>query len=283
MVAVLFVGLGRTASGRETVAARLAELGAVRGRFSAPPPWSADGRSVIVFREADWPGLHLVLGGNGADCPIGPATSIDQIWADRIIPFEANLRSGRRAPRRLTPVLVPPDPAWAGQAERLISRIRYSAAGEIIRIDHIGSTSVPGLPAKQLIDIQVVVPGLAAAARTAAAARRAGFVHVPGRWSGTDSNGADHPEEVVVDADPGRPVNVNIRPVTAPVWRETLLLRDWLRSHDDERDAYAAMKLRLASRPGGDVDRYGEDKLPWISSALGRARSWSARTGWSCE
>jgi dephospho-CoA kinase len=95
------------------------------------------------------------------------------------------------------------------------------------------------------------------------------------------TSGVDHPEEVVVDADPGRPVNINIRPVTAPVWRETLLFRDWLRSHDAERDAYAVMKRRLTQRPGNDVDDYGRDKMPWISAALGRAEDWAAAARWS--
>jgi GrpB protein len=108
---------------------------------------------------------------------------------------------------------------------------------------------VPGLAAKQLIDIQVVVADLPEAAQVAEAARRSGFVRVPGRWFGTDQHGVDHPEEVVVDADPARPVNINIRPVTAPIWRETLLLRDWLRSHDDERNAYAELKVALTVTP----------------------------------
>lgn len=115
----------------------------------------------------------------------------------------------------------------------------------------------------------------------AAAARRAGFVHVAGQWFGTDRWGADHPEEVAADADPGRPVNVNIRPVTAPIWRETLLFRDWLRSHDEERDAYAAMKDGLTRRPDPDVNLYSKEKMPWISAALARAENWAQSTAWS--
>lgn len=83
-----------------------------------------------------------------------------------------------------------------------------------------------------------------------AAARRSGFVRVPGQWFGPDQQGVDHLEEVVVDADPDRPVNISIRPVTAPIWRETLLFRDWLRSHDDERNAYAEMNPRPGPATG---------------------------------
>ena len=178
-------------------------------------------------------------------------------------------------------MLADPDPTWPQQARRLLERLLFSVGGMIIRADHIGSTSVPGLPAKQLIDIQVLVQALALAGPVADAARRSGFVRVPGNWFGTDQRGAGHPEEVVVDADPGRPVNINIRPVTAPVWRETLLFRDWLRTHQGERDAYTELKAGLAERPGSNVDHYGTGKMPWISSALSRAGQWAARSNWS--
>ena len=140
---------------------------------------------------------------------------------------------------------------------------------------------MPGLPAKQLLDIQIVVSDLAEAADVAEAARRAGFVRVPGQWFGTDRNGVDHPEEVVVDADPGRPANINIRSADRPIWRETLLFRDWLRAHDDERNDYAAMKQALTRRPNSHVDNYSREKMPWISAALRRAEEWAVCTRWS--
>ncbi len=96
-----------------------------------------------------------------------------------------------------------------------------------------------------------------------------------------DRYGIAHPEEVVVDADPGRPVNVNIRPVGAPIWRETLLFRDWLRAQPAARREYAAVKQELAARPGRDVDDYGSDKFPWISAAARRAEEWAAATIWA--
>ena len=55
------------------------------------------------------------------------------------------------------------------------------------------------------------------------------FVHVSGVWFAPGSEGRPHREEVCVDAHPGRQVNVNMRPGGSPVWRDTLLLRDWLR------------------------------------------------------
>src|SRR5699024_1471112 len=80
---------------------------------------------------------------------------------DRLVPFERNLHSGTpaRRPERLT--VVDPDPHWPAQAERLLARLRKALGDAALRADHIGSTSVPGLPAKDVIDLQVVVDDLA--------------------------------------------------------------------------------------------------------------------------
>jgi dephospho-CoA kinase len=207
--------------------------------------------------------------------------AVDALWRDRLVPFEANLRAGRRAPRRRGAYLADPDPTWPAQAGRLIARLAAAAGDRLIRVDHVGSTAVPGLPAKDLIDIQAVVADLDAAAAVADAAPAAGFVRAPGRWYGTDRRGREHEEVVIVDADPGRPVNVNLRPADGPVWREALLLRDWLRADLAARAEYAAVKRELAGRPGSDVDAYGRDKLPWIAAALDRADAWAATTRWS--
>ena len=289
---MLFVGAA--AHGDESlILDRLIQCGALPGDSAAPPAWDPVVPAIYVLHGARggragdhiWAGLHLAIATDGrcdADVLADPAAEqIGSLWQRRLVPFEANLRTGRRAPRRQQAVLADPDATWPRQARRLIDRLLFSMAAMIIRVDHIGSTSVPGLPAKQLIDIQVVVADLQAAAHVAEAARRSGFVRVPGRWFGTDQHGVDHREEVVVDADPGRPVNINIRPVTAPIWRETLLFRDWLRSHHDERNAYAELKRGLAQRPGRNVDDYSTDKMPWISDALSRAGQWAARSNWS--
>jgi dephospho-CoA kinase len=267
-------------------ARRLTELGALPGTISMPPPWDLADPSVVVLTGTGsaggtgLPGLHLVLGtGAGPDADVvldGAPGQLGELWAGRLVPFEANLRAGRTAPRHDHPRLVAAEPSWPDQARRLIGRLRSSAGRQIVRVDHVGSTSVPGLPGNQLIDIQVVVASLDTAKQVAGAARRAGFVPVQEPCSGTG-----HPEEVVVNADPGRPVSISIRPAGAPVWRETLLFRDWLRRHDAERDAYAAMKQDLAGRPGMHAGGYGAATMPWISAALARAGDWAAATGWS--
>jgi dephospho-CoA kinase len=145
-------------------------------------------------------------------------------------------------------------------------------------VDHIGSTSVPGLAAKDLIDVQVLVPTDDDAPIVAAAAVEAGFVHVAGHWHGKDRTGALHPEQVCVDADPGRAVNINIRSAARPVARDALLFRDWLRASPNARAGYLTLKSGLA---GQQVDDYGDGKEPFISAALVEAERWAAQSGWA--
>lgn len=95
-------------------------------------------------------------------------------------------------------MIFDPDPTWPAQAQRLIARLATALGDRTIRIDHIGSTSVPGLPAKDLIDIQLVVTDLEVAGEVADTARAAGFVRVSGPLFGTDRFGTDHEEAVVV-------------------------------------------------------------------------------------
>jgi dephospho-CoA kinase len=228
---------------------------------------------------------HLVVGVAAPDgdprvdvrLPLPPrlGEAVEQAWRERIAPFADNLAKGRRAPRRRDVVLVRADPSWPAQAARLMARLGRVLGTRARRIDHIGSTSVPDMAAKDIIDLQVVVDDLPAAVAAAALSRRAGFVHVTGPFYGIDRHGTHHDEQVAVDADPGRPVNVHFHPVSSPLWKEMLLLRDWLRADTTHRQEYEATKRALAARPDHDVNDYSLDKMPWISQALGRAEAWA--------
>lgn len=214
-----------------------------------------------------------------SDLSVASGAEAEVLARDRLVPWVSRWQEGRRAPRAQTAVLVPPDRSWAPTARRLIARLRTHLDGlDVVRIDHIGSTSVDGLAAKNLIDIQVIVPTDDLAVGVAEAATGAGFVHVAGEWHGKDRTGALHPEQVCVDADPGRPVNVNIRSIERPVARDALLFRDWLRATAGAKDRYLDMKMGLAGRA---VDDYGDAKEPFISAALDEAEVWGSQSGWT--
>lgn len=207
--------------------------------------------------------------------------AVDRVWDERLVPFEENLRVGRRAPRG-KPVLVQPDPTWPAQAERVRSRVAKVAGDRAVRVEHIGSTAVPGLPAKDILDIQVVVADLPTAESVADELVAAGLLRQGGDWWDDALDGSKPPKAYAANADPARAVNCHVRPIDSPAWRETVLLRDWLREHPAAAAGYAQVKRQLAAAHT-DVEAYADGKTPFLRAALDTARTWAEQTGWSVQ
>ncbi len=197
--------------------------------------------------------------------------AVDVLWRERLVPFEANLRAGRRAPRPTRPVLVPPDDGWAAAGERLVARVRREAGTRALDVQHTGSTAVPGLPAKDTIDLQVVVADLPTALEVAADLRGAGLVAEAGEWwdDPAAARGPRLRKGFAANADPGRTVNCHVRDAGNPEAAEVLAFRDALRADPAARDAYAALKRELAARYD-DIDAYAAAKTPFIAEVLRR-------------
>ncbi|PSL04063.1 dephospho-CoA kinase [Haloactinopolyspora alba] len=206
--------------------------------------------------------------------------TLDRLWHDRVVPFEANLRAGVRAARPEHVVIAEPDPSWADDAHRMAQRVLRVAGESALRVDHIGSTAVPGLAAKNVVDLQIVVADLATAVEVAGALPAAGLVRMPDRWWDVGRDGRAWDKELACNADPARAVNCHIRPESSPAWRDALLLRDRLRAAPDDGAEYAALKRRLAARGYGSVDEYAAAKTSWINAMLERADAWAKRVGW---
>ncbi|NKQ58689.1 dephospho-CoA kinase [Amycolatopsis sp. K13G38] len=209
---------------------------------------------------------------------------LDRLWADRLVPFEANIRL-RRPRSPMPPDVVPYDQTWPAQAERALARIRLAVGDKALRVDHIGSTSVPGLPAKDVLDLQVTVSTLDVADEFADALSDAGFLRAGGDWwdeSQDDANGPWY-KRYHFGADPGRRINLHVRSLETPAWRLALLFAAWLRENPAERDAYAEVKRKLAAAHAADASSgpYSEDKQPWVNAAFRRAEEWAAATGWT--
>lgn len=207
-------------------------------------------------------------------------TAVDQLWKQRLVPFEANLRLRHPAERPAKPVVVPSDASWSRQAGRVIARVAAVAGRRAHRIDHIGSTAVPGLDAKDVLDLQVVVDDLAEAERLADDLVGAGLVRRDGRWCDNARDGTAWDKAMATNADPTRAVNCHVRPAASPTWREAVLLRDWLRAHPAGVAEYAGLKHRLAVEPWDSIEDYADAKSPFVFSALDRAERWALRTGW---
>lgn len=196
---------------------------------------------------------------------------VDELWADRLVRYESNIRLKRYASG--PPIVVPYDETWPVQAERVAARIRVAAGGR--RVEHIGSTSVPGLAAKDVLDFQLGVTSLEEAAGLEEALASAGFPSLgvgedTVRYEG-DAPGDWH-KRLHAGADPGRRVNLHVRVEGGPGWNWALRFRDWLRADERARDEYAAVKRELAEKHRGDADgfAYGEAKEPWMVAATAR-------------
>ncbi|WP_203712201.1 dephospho-CoA kinase [Asanoa siamensis] len=200
--------------------------------------------------------------------PEALAAAVDALWTERLVPYEHNVRTGQWADKDPLATLVDYDPTWPAQYERLAARILHRVGPH--RVDHIGSTAVPGLVAKDVIDMMLTVDSLAEADSLAGALTAAGFPRKPGVYQDRPKPPDVGPWEkrMHANADPGRRVNLHVRVAGSPGWRTALLLRDHLRADTADRDAYAAIKLANAGKP---IDDYLDAKEPFFDQLYDRA------------
>ncbi|WP_045741290.1 dephospho-CoA kinase [Actinoplanes rectilineatus] len=205
---------------------------------------------------------------------------IDELWRDRLVPFERNVRLGRAVAKGPETRMTAADPDWPCAAARLIARIEHGL-GPGVTAHHIGSTSVPGLPAKDIIDLMLSVRTLAEADAFADRLGELGFPRWPGEWTDNARGLPGHrwPKRLHGCADPGYRVNLHIRVAGSPGWRFALLMRDHLRAVPEARDAYATAKADLAVR-FPDRAGYRAAKEPWFDEEARAADDWALSTGW---
>lgn len=194
-----------------------------------------------------------------------------ELWRSRIMPFAHNIAA--RTPAHDPTALVAADPAWAEQARRAVARLNTACGHRAKRVDHVGSTAVAGLDARDIIDIQVTVGSLEAADELAESLLNAGYPRV-GRITADrrlDGRTGLWPKRFHASADPGRPTHVHLRVEGEPGQRFALLFVDWLTANPGVRSDYLAVK-----RDGGP-DAIGR----WFTEAYPRAGEWAEATGWS--
>jgi GrpB-like predicted nucleotidyltransferase (UPF0157 family) len=168
---------------------------------------------------------------------------------------------------------------WARDFARLARRIRSALGERALRIDHIGSTAVPGLAAKDRIDVQVAVTDLSDANPLGAA----GFVeigpcedHCP---PGMEAVSEDWQKRFFQTGDDERAANIHVRVEGRANQRYALLFRDYLREHAAAVSAYAELKRRLAAELR-DVGRYADVKDSACDLIMAAAEDWAVATSW---
>ena len=186
------------------------------------------------------------------------------------MPDEDRLKQIEKAwvkePPKLTApiVFVEYDPSWPELYAREEARIRSILGDRVVRIEHTGSTSVPGLAAKPIIDITMTVADVTDESAFADDLVAGGYRQVirerePEWW--------DH----AVFKGPDTNVNLHVFSAGCTELDRMVGFREWLRTHDDDRDLYESVKRELVTRQWTYVQEYADQKTEVVEAIAARA------------
>jgi GrpB-like predicted nucleotidyltransferase (UPF0157 family) len=163
--------------------------------------------------------------------------------------------------------LVPHDPAWAAQAAAESARLAEAIGETLIRIEHVGSTSIPGIVAKPTIDLMPIVQSLDELDARRPQVEALGYV-----WRG--EFGIPGRRYCIREERRRRLFHVHCHQIGHSGIAETLNFRDYLRAHPDDAGAYEAMKRVAAAAHPTDTLAYSKAKSNWIKTCIERATEW---------
>jgi GrpB-like predicted nucleotidyltransferase (UPF0157 family) len=168
--------------------------------------------------------------------------------------------------------LVPYDPSWPAQFDAIKARLVDALGATARRVDHVGSTAVPGLIAKPIIDAQLSVPDHADEDAFAPHIAALGWplrARSPGERYFRPPNGAP------------RIVHLHVCDHGGEWERRHLLFRDYLRAHAERCASYSALKSELAEKYRDDRLAYVDGKTAFVEQTLADAAAWATSTGWT--
>ena len=174
------------------------------------------------------------------------------------------LTVGELKPHNAPITLFEYDPRWPELFEREANRIRSALGNKVLRLEHVGSTSVPGLCAKPIIDMLLVVENSADELSYVPALEAAGYtlrVREP-EWF-----------EHRLFKGPDTDINLHVFSLGTSEIDRMLRFRDWLRSDEKDRDKYAEVKRRLAKNKWRHVQHYADAKTSIVQEIMERANS----------
>lgn len=172
-------------------------------------------------------------------------------------------------------IVVAYDTGWPALFRVDAARLRAAFGAVAVRIDHIGSTAVPGLAAKPIIDIQISVAAFEPLAAYQAPLAALGYVF--------RADNTDRMKRYFREPPGARRIHLHVRQQGS--WSEqfALLCRDYLRTHPETAARYAALKQGLAvqfGQPGQQRQAYVDAKVPFIWATMAAADAWAQATGW---
>ena len=184
--------------------------------------------------------------------------------------YLAAVTIGTRQPLNSTIYLAPYDPAWPAKFGLLASRIRAALAEKVLLLEHVGSTAVPGLSAKPVIDMVLAVadtadesayvPPLAVQGFALRIREPAWFAHRLFRSADIDSN-------------------LHVFSLGCEEIDRMMMFRDWLRTHEEDRREYEQVKRELAQRTWKHMQHYADAKSDVVQNILARATKAAVSSG----
>lgn len=179
--------------------------------------------------------------------------------------------------------IVEYQPVWVCEFNTIGQQLRSALGEHAIRIDHIGSTSVPNLAAKDIIDVQVSVANLDDEAALCCLAN-IGYRLAPQRTKdnivGMDDNSVGLEKFFFLQPLEQRRSHIHVREMDRVNQIYPLLFRDYLRVHESTRRAYQKTKVELAKKFPNDIQSYYAIKDPYMDTIYQAALAWSDKSGW---
>ena len=178
--------------------------------------------------------------------------------------------------KRGTVRLVPHNPKWAELFEREKQLLKNTFGDAIIAIEHIGSTAIPGISAKPIIDMNIGVESLEVARSMKGKFEKLGYEHrrfVPGHTK----EELKRQELYVKGPETKRTHYAHVTVYGSDYWKADLLFRDYLRNNPAHAQQYAQLKEELAQKYAEDRGTYTKNKEPFVNETLEMAGKESFR------
>ena len=237
----------------------------------APTGWSADGLVEAIERtvedqQDEW--ATWMVGVQWHPEETAATDRAQQSLFDALVLVArlhgSRARDGERAGRTRSYGVAEPDPMWPDRFEQVAGELRPALGDLAERIEHVGSTSVPGLPAKPTIDIQVSVASMVPRSAYVDPLEELGFVWTLDPWDDTH-------EFFSRDQQGERAIHLHVCRSGSQWERRHLVFRDWLRGHPEDAAAYATLKRHLAATHPRDVHTYTYEKGAFVREIEARA------------
>jgi GrpB-like predicted nucleotidyltransferase (UPF0157 family) len=179
--------------------------------------------------------------------------------------------------------IVPYRETWPREFSAIRRSIGDALGRAALRIDHIGSTSVPGLGSKDIIDVQLTLESFDGFDAVQSALEPIGYLFRPNITSdhhpaGIEATDADYEKRYLRSGPESRDVHLHVRVEGRANQRYALLFRDYLRTHPRAAAAYEDLKRRLARHAGDDREAYVDTKDPVCDIVMAAAEDWITAT-----